>query len=300
MSKIAKLNHLFGITNQLKFEVDANGLVMVNIDNEFAEASLCLQGAHLLSWIPKMQKPVIWLSDNAIFSKNKSIRGGVPICWPWFGAHQTEKKYPAHGFARTQEWKPVESLVMPDGRTCFTLQLFPNEITQQFWKYEFELRLQVIVGKKLEMILITKNMSDQVFSIGQAFHTYFNVSNINQVSVQGLENVTFIDALEDWKRKSESDPITINAEIDRIYLDAGDDCIIKDLEFMRSIRISKTGSKSTVVWNPWIEKSIRMGDMGEDGYKNMVCVETTNATEDVVSIAPGEEHQMSVCYQLES
>lgn len=300
MSEIAALNHLFGITNQLEFEADVSGLVMVEIDNQFAKASLCLQGAHLLSWTPRNQKPVIWVSEDAIFSVGKSIRGGIPICWPWFGTHSTERNFPAHGFARTQIWKPVESQAMPDGRTCLTLKLLPDKVTQQFWNYAFELKLQVIVGKKLEMVLITKNLSDQTFTIGQAFHTYFNVSKINQISVQGFENVIFIDALEDWKQKSESEPITINAEIDRIYLDSGDDCVIKDPGFMRSIRISKYGSKSTVVWNPWIEKSIRMGDMGLEGYQNMVCVETTNAMEDVVAIASGKEHQLSVCYQLDN
>ncbi len=301
MIDISTLNAQFGHTDQLIFESVESGLMVVNINNQHAKARLSLQGGHLLSWGPKGKESVIWLSQDAVFSEGKSIRGGIPICWPWFGAHSLNNSFPAHGYARTLNWKVVKTEVISGGSTFMALQLSQESVLQEYLIADVELELQVTVGEKLEMALITRNSSDEVITIGGALHTYFNVSDIQNVTINGLENQTFIDALDKWQRKKETDPITINSEIDRIYLDTPEnDCIIVDAGFKRRIRISKQGSHSTVVWNPWIDKSERMGDMGRDGYKNMICVETTNAADDVIMIEPGDEHRLSVCYEVES
>ena len=301
MIDISTLNAQFGQLDQLMFESVESGLMVVNINNQHAKAKLSLQGGHLLSWEPKGEESVIWLSQDAVFSEGKSIRGGIPICWPWFGADLVNNSFPAHGYVRTQNWNVLKTEALSDGSTFISLKLSQESVPQEYLMADVELELQVTVGDKLEMALITRNASEEVITIGGALHTYFNVSNIQNVTINGLENQTFIDALGKWQRKKETDPITINAEIDRIYLDTPEnDCIIVDAGFKRRIRISKQGSHSTVVWNPWIDKSERMGDMGTDGYKNMVCVETTNAADDVITIESGGEHRMSVCYEVES
>ena len=301
MTEISTLNAQFGLVNQLRLEPAEDGLVIVNINNRHAKASLSLQGGHLLSWQPISEKGVIWLSQDAVFSKGRSIRGGVPVCWPWFGAHPTNNTFPAHGYARALDWKVINTKDLSGGSTFIALQLLQENVPEEYRLLNLDLELQVTVGKKLEMALITRNFSKETITIGGALHTYFNISDIQNVTIFGLENQPFIDALDDWQRKNEVDPIKINAEIDRIYQDAPEnDCTIVDTGYQRRIRLSKQGSHSTVVWNPWIDKSERMGDMGRDGYRTMVCVETTNAADDVITIEPGGEHRLSVCYEVES
>ena len=304
MHDISILNKQFGIANKLKFELTTSGQVIIQINNQFAKASLALQGAHLLSWKLTEGEEVIWLSEDAVFSKGKSIRGGIPVCWPWFGSHSDENTFPSHGYVRTAEWEVTETKELIDGRTYLGLKLSQEILKEKYHFDGLDLELQVIVGETLEMVMISRNSSEKVITVGGAFHTYFNVSNIQNITIRGLENQIFIDALNNGQQKKEAEPILINAEIDRIYLDDpessnNNDCVIEDTGWMRKIRISKQGSYSTVVWNPWIEKSKKLGDMGNDGYKNMICVETTNAANDVVSIEPGGEHCLSVCYQLE-
>lgn len=299
MIELSELSHCFAIPDQITFETKDEDLVFIRITNPFATALISMQGAHLISWIPAGQQPVIWLSQDARFNKGKSIRGGVPICWPWFGSHAQEKSFPAHGFARSQPWQIRRTEQLPDDRSLLVFQLQPQAEMHNFWPYPSELELQMIIGDRLEMTLITHNTGSEPIMIGEALHTYFNVSHIDQLSVHGLKNREFIDTLDQNRRKRETDPIRINAEIDRIYVDTIDDCVIQDTGWQRQIRISKQGSGSTVVWNPWIDKSARMGDMGQGGYQKMLCVETTNAADDVVRIMPGEKHVMSVIYQVE-
>jgi D-hexose-6-phosphate mutarotase len=156
------------------------------------------------------------------------------------------------------------------------------------------------VGATLELDLITRNTGPESITIGDALHTYFAVSDVRNIAVDGLDGCTYIDKLDSDKHKQQSGPVTFAAETDRIYLDASADCLINDAGMQRRIRIGKRGSRSTVVWNPWLEKAEGMGDMGENGYLNMLCIESTNAADDVVTIAPGDEHHLWVSYQVES
>ena len=302
MQQIIKLNMQFGITDQLTFETGEGNRVFIHVVNEFADAHLSLQGAQLLSWKPRFcSDDVIWVSEKAVYSGGRSIRGGIPVCWPWFGAHPTEETFPAHGFARGQSWKMVETKALPDGRTFLALRLSQETISSEYKINGADLELQIIIGEKLEMSMVTMNSSEKQITIGGAFHTYFNVSDIQNVLIQGLEGQTFIDTLDDWQRKKEDGSIRISGEIDRIYYDSPDiESIIEDKGLGRRIKVKKKGSHSTVVWNPWIDKSERMGDMGIDGYRTMVCVETTNAADDVLTIEPGGEHRLAVCYEVES
>ena len=305
MSEISRLNAQFGLSSKLvgkiKFESGVGGLVVLHVDNQFAQVSLCLQGAHLLSWLPKSeQEDVIWISKEAVFSSGRSIRGGIPLCWPWFGAHPTKDSLPSHGFARVNNWKVLETKVLTGGIIYFSLQLSQDTVKEEYRVDGAELELQVRVGEKLEMSLITRNSANKTITVGGAFHTYFNISNIQDVTILGLDDQRFIDTLDNWTPKKEAAPIRINEEIDRIYFDSPNiESIVEDPGFGRRVKISKKGSHSTVVWNPWIDKSKALGDMGIDGYKNMICVETSNAADDVITIEAGGEHCLSVCYQLE-
>ncbi|MFK8066767.1 MAG: D-hexose-6-phosphate mutarotase [Gammaproteobacteria bacterium] len=298
------LSKKFGIPDQIKFETTDQDLIIVHIDNVYAKVKICLQGAQLLSWIKKDQiknlPDVIWLSEDAALTKGRSIRGGIPICWPWFGAHPIEKGFPSHGYARTQAWELIKVEKFTNGKTFLSLRLIQDGVTEQHRLKGVECELQISIGEKLEMVLISKNTGREMITVGGAFHTYFNVSDISNIRIEGLENKSYIDTLDGWQNKKETESIKIDSEIDRIYQDEpANDNVIIDRGLDRKIRIRKRGSHSSVVWNPWIEKSTRLGDMGIDGYRKMICVETCNAAEDVISIKAGGEHRLSVCYSLE-
>jgi dihydroxy-acid dehydratase len=294
----------FAIQGQLSFRTGAGGLTYVDIDNDGGRATICLQGAHVVSYRPKSQAtPVVWVSDAAKFAPGKSIRGGAPVCWPWFGAHPGEASFPAHGFARTVEWEVTGSRKRNDARTEITLQLVDAPQTRAQWPHPSRLTLTVVVGDKLEMQLATANTGDAAFEIGEALHTYFHISDIGAVSVTGLEGADYHDKVENFARKTQRGEVKFAGEVDRVYVNAPGDCVIVDAGLKRRIRIAKSGSQSTVVWTPWTEKAEKMGDMGRgmggEGWREMVCVESGNAMDNVVTVAPGATHTMRVVYSVE-
>ncbi|MFN3716222.1 MAG: dihydroxy-acid dehydratase [Thiobacillus sp.] len=294
----------FAIPGQLQFREGAGGLIYADIDNHGGRATVCLQGAHLVSFRPKSQtEPVVWVSEAARFGPGKSIRGGAPVCWPWFGAHATEASFPGHGFARTVQWEVVGSKKRSDVRTELTLRLVPTDATRKQWPHATPVTLTITVGCALEMALATTNDGDAPVTISEALHTYFQISDIGGVSVSGLENTAFYDKVADMKKSKSKNAIAFKGEVDRVYVNTPADCVIDDPGLKRRIRIAKTGSNSTVVWTPWKEKADKMGDMGgvdNSGWRNMVCVESGNAMDNVVTLAPGASHTMTVKYTVES
>jgi glucose-6-phosphate 1-epimerase len=297
-----QLDTQFGIRGQLEFREDASGLVVAEIRNQQANASLCLQGAHLMTWQPRNQSvPVIWLSRDAKLAAGKSIRGGAPVCWPWFGPHASESGFPGHGYARTVSWKVMESGSEPDGATRVTLRLADSEKTHAQWPHACTLDLTVIVGDTLRMELTTENTGAADFVIGEALHTYFQISDIGAVRVKGLEGCEYWDKVGGSVLKKQVGAISFSGETDRVYINTAAECMIEDDKLKRRIHVAKAGSLSTVVWTPWTDKANKMGDMGQpDGWREMVCVETVNAMENVVKVAAGSRHTMIVEYRAES
>jgi len=298
---IATLNRKFAIVGQLEFTAEANGMGVARIANSHAQSSIALQGAHIMTFQPNGEAPLIWLSPAAKLAPGKSIRGGVPVCWPWFGAHATESSFPAHGFARTVLWQVTASEALPDGRTRITFELPQGAIPSAQWPHACRVRLVVTVGQTLEVELITENTGNAPFNIGEALHTYLALSDVGNVRITGLEDCVYLDKADEFRRKAQAGTITIASEVDRVYVNTEADCLIEDRGLKRHIRIAKRGSRSTVVWNPWIEKSVKMGDFGSDtGYRSMVCVESANAAENMVSVAPGKAHSLCVVYSTEA
>ena len=299
---ITALNTQFGIEGQLSFSEDASGLVVAKIDNAQGTASLCLQGAHLMSWQPKSQSvPVVWLSRDAKLAAGKSIRGGAPVCWPWFGAHSTEAGFPGHGFARTVPWRVIESGVEPDGATRLTLRLVANDKTRVQWPHDCNVDLTVIAGETLRMEMSTENTGSTDFVIGEALHTYFQIGDIGAVRVSGLEGCEYWDKVGGSSLRVQDGAISFPAETDRVYINTAAECVIHDDQLKRRIHVAKSGSLSTVVWTPWAEKAGKMGDMGQpDGWREMLCVESANAIDNLVKVAAGTRHTLIVEYRAES
>lgn len=302
MTTAQQLNKQFGIAGQLNFREDASGLIVAEIDNAQAAVSLCLQGAHLMTWRPKSQaEPVVWLSRDAKLAAGKSIRGGAPVCWPWFGAHASDASFPGHGFARTVPWTVIESGSEPDGATRLTLRLVESEKTRAQWPHSCTLDLTVIVGETLRMEMTTENTGAEEFVIGEALHTYFRIGDIGAVRVTGLEGCDYWDKVGGSALRKHDGAIGFSGETDRVYIDTAAECVIEDDKLKRRIRVAKSGSLSTVVWTPWTEKANKMGDMGQpEGWREMVCVESVNAIDNVVTVAAGTRHTLIVEYSAES
>ncbi|MGE0225812.1 MAG: D-hexose-6-phosphate mutarotase [Acetobacteraceae bacterium] len=300
MTTVDTLTRRFSSGHQLSFR-DVNGLIVADIDTPQAAAALCLQGAHLMTWRPKAQaEPVVWLSKLAKLAPGKSIRGGAPVCWPWFGPHATDTRLPAHGFARTVPWELAEARITGDGTVELVLTLPGSEQTRALWPHRARAELRVTIGATLKAALTTVNEDDHPIVIGEALHTYFHIGDIGAVRVTGLDGRAYLDKVDGGARTRQEGAIAFAGETDRIYLDTADECVIEDPQLRRRIRIAKTGSHSTVVWTPWTEKADKMGDFGPDGWRNMVCVESANAADDVVTVAPGTHHTLAVEYRVEN
>lgn len=292
-SEIDTLNRRFGIPNHLHFSSDPNEFVVAEINNFHARASLCLQGAQVLTFQPINHDPVLYLSKAARYVGGKSVRGGIPVCWPWFGPHATDAQKPAHGIARSSLWRIIETVALNDGATRVVLELAPVAEHRTLWPYDTRVQLHVSVGPTLTVELVTHNESTQPIQISEALHTYFQVSDIESVSVSGLQGCTYVDKVTGGAPAIQQQAISIHGETDRVYLHTAAECIIHDPGLRRRIHIAKTGSRSTVVWNPWSEKALKLGDLGDDGYRCMLCVETANALDDSVSVAAGKEHRLT-------
>lgn len=299
---IEELNKKFSFTdgdNTLRFIQGKGDIPVVEIQNKQASAIISLQGAHVLSWKPHAEDEVIWLSDDARFAMGKSVRGGIPLCWPWFGAHDSNDDFPAHGFARTVLWQVVDVKALSEDETQITFRLETNQLDnnlQAMWPQATVAEYRLNISKTLTMELITFNQSDETITIGQALHTYFNINDISQSKIYGLEDKTYLDKTEDFNSKVQNGPVIIDSEVDRVYLDTADDVVIDNNE--RKIHIKKQGSHTTVVWNPWKEVADKMGDLGKDGYRKMLCVESANANNDVVEIKAGEQYSLLVTYAI--
>lgn len=296
---IDEMNSEYGITGQLTFVTGEGGLPFIEIDNGKARAVISVYAGQLLSYQPAGEaEDLMFLSGQAYYQEGKAIKGGVPICWPWFGADPEGKGRPAHGFVRNRMWDVRTTEATADGDTRVTLGLVDNDETREIWPQAFDLSLEITVGETLGLALITRNTGDLAYAITQAMHTYFRVGDIDQVKVLGLEDTDYLDKVDAGRQKTQHGPITIAEEVDRIYYCGSNaELAIADAALGRRIRISSSGSKTAVVWNPWEKIAAEMADLADDDYRRFICVETTNAAADVVKIEPGAEARLCATYQ---
>jgi glucose-6-phosphate 1-epimerase len=290
---INKLNQSFAISEYVNFESGEAGLPFIHISNSKAQATICLQGAHITNYTPVGQKPVIWMSSAVQYKAGKAIRGGIPICWPWFGGHPTDAAKPAHGFARNSLWAVRATEQIGDDKTRIVLQLTEDESSFALFPYHFSLQYIITIGEVLDIKLVAQNLSCEQMVVTSALHTYFQIDNIANTELSGLENTHYLDKFADGKEKLQGDKVIISEATDRVYLNTKSDCILDDKGNSRSIKICKTGSNTTVVWNPWAENAQKMADFGDDDYLQMICVEAANAAKDVVTLQEGECYTIS-------
>ena len=264
--------------------MDFSGLPGWRLRFGAAQLDICQQGAQILSYFADIaQPPLIWLSDCAEYVKGQGVRGGVPVCWPWFGAieynpaavqNMTTADAPFHGLARTVDWQLLDSSTDSDA-VCLTLQLDASQALAG-WPHAAMLQLQIELGERLTIGLQNHNLGTQPLAISQALHTYFAVSDIRQVTVQGLENCPYHETLENWQLREQDGALSFSGETDRVYLQVPEYLQIVDTGWQRRIHLRTQGSHSAIVWNPWIEKAGCMEDFGAEEFERMICVETGN------------------------
>ena len=296
---IEQLNRDYGIAGHIKFIEGEGDFPFILISNRSATALISVYAGQVLSFQPADEpEDLLFLSQKAYYDEGKAIRGGIPVCWPWFGADSRDLQRPNHGFVRNSLWTVLGTTAVTDFETKVKLGLMESSKTEELWPQAFALALEISVGKSLTLELITRNTGNKTFSITQAFHTYFQVGNIKQVKVLGLENTHYFDKLDAGAQKAQIGAVTISEEVDRIYTDVKNALIIDDARFDRRIRITSTGCKSAVVWNPWLETSAKMADLGDDDYKRFLCVEAGNVATDSVQIPPGSQYSLLTHFQI--
>jgi glucose-6-phosphate 1-epimerase len=295
---IAQLNEHFGLPGVLVFHATASGLIHADITTPQATATVYLQGAHVAAWQPKGQQPAIFLSRKSDFAPGKPIRGGVPIAFPWFANRHDGKTGPSHGFARIQDWTlAFAALAGDDLHMTFTLG--PTEISRNLGYDNFRLAYQLTIGRTLTMELTVVNDAATPLVFEEALHTYYAVSDIHEVTVTGLEGVTYLDKNDNFQPKIQHGAITITEPTDRVYLNTTSPCVLYDTGSKRRVTIAKTGSNTTVVWNPWESGALKIADLDPTEWHEYIAVETVNAAANAVTLAPGTKHVMQAHVTVE-
>ncbi|MCU7801062.1 MAG: D-hexose-6-phosphate mutarotase [gamma proteobacterium symbiont of Lucinoma myriamae] len=306
-----KISRHFSLDEKLNFIEVSPGFPIIKVNNKWASATISLYGGQILEFQPHDQiKPVLWLSDKAIYKHGKAIRGGVPICWPWFGDYDDGSLFaegsslPAHGFARTLMWDIVSTESLANDVTQIVLHMPCQKNCQQYQTiqphFECDLKLKISISKELKLELMTSNRGDHEVSISNALHAYFNVSDIHNLSISGLEQVSYSDKLQEGKMFMQETEFSLTQETDRIYVDTKSDVTLNDTGFSRTITIKKQNSLSTVVWNPWYENSKCMSDMSDEAWLSMVCIEPANVHTNQTTLQPGEIQQLTTSITVEN
>ncbi len=288
---LGALNGLFAIPGHLHFEAGQGGLTKAVVDNPLATCELYFHGAHVTAYHPKGFEETLWLSDAAIFTEDKAIRGGIPLCWPWFGPHPSDAALPQHGFARNSFWTLFGTSVNGRGETVLRLGLQDSDATRSLFSREFMLEYVVTVGSTLTLELTTTNRGSEPFEITEALHSYFRVTSIEETVIEGFADKTYRDKTDGGSQKCQIGAVVVTEETDRVYDDADPSCCLRCAD--RMIEIAKFGSAHTVVWNPWQEKAAAMGDFDDDGYRHMVCIEAANTGEGGIILNPDASHTLT-------
>lgn len=267
-----------------------------------AQLDICQQGGQILSYFPDVeQPPLIWLSDCAEYQQGQGVRGGVPVCWPWFGDIQrnpqavqkmTTADAPFHGLARTLDWQLLNSSA--DSHSVqLCLQLDASKGLAG-WPHAATVQLHVELGERLTLRLDNHNLGAQPLAISQALHTYFAVSDIHQVKVQGLEGCPYYETLEQWQLREQVAALSFSGETDRVYLQVPEHLQIVDTGWQRRIHLRTQGTCSAIVWNPWIVKAHTLSGFASNAWQQMLCIENANVLDDYVLLAPGAQHSLQL------
>lgn len=244
------------------------GLPLLRVQTSLCSAVIALQGAQLLDFQTTNGEPLLWLSPNCDFSPGVALRGGVPICLPWFGPHPTDATKPKHGFARNQPWQLTHALLVTGGAAELTFRF--NSTASSLFAFSFSAELKMTLGHTAKLELTVINTDEKAFDCSYVLHSYYNVSHLNDAVVKGLSGKTYRDKLENYTDKTQVGDVRFPTEVDRVFPGITNNLSI---ESTPHIAISHHNSPSVVVWNPGAENAAKMADVGAGNEQHYICVE---------------------------
>lgn len=290
-AEIAEQDRRFGIPGIARIVAGNGGLTKVCVTKGATQGEIYLHGAHVTSWKPPGTQEVLFVSSESQWESDRAIRGGVPICFPWFGGKADDHSAPAHGFVRIVAWK-LESIVQTGDAVTVSMSTESSSATKKWWPADFHLSYRATFGSELTLELVVKNAGTTSLRFEEALHTYFRLGNIETAQLLGLNSVHYVDKTDLNRKKMQTGPIVIVSETDRVYLNTSAAIELHDPALNRCIGVAKENSLTTVVWNPWVEKAKAMSDFGDAEWPHMICVETSNVLDFSVELMPGQEHRM--------
>jgi glucose-6-phosphate 1-epimerase len=293
-AKIETLNERFSIPGIARI-VHGNGdLPKILVETSEATAEIYLYGAQVTSWKPAGVDEVLFVSEKSYWEAGRAIRGGIPICFPWFRAKADDPHAPSHGFVRTREWQ-VESISREAAESvCICLCTESDDSTLRWWPFDFRLEYRVTVGASLRLELSMKNCGRSALRFEEALHTYFKVGDVEVARVRGLDSITYLDNRDGNREKMQSGHLSLSKQTDNAYRNATGAVEILDPVLGRTLITEKQGSASTIVWNPWSDGAASMADLGNDEWRRMLCAEGANILSSALTLEPGRSHVMAI------
>ncbi len=295
VQNLTQLNESFALPGILTFD-EHDGLARAQVTLPTCNATVYLHGAHLTHWQPADQQPVLFLSPTSAFAPDKAIRGGIPICFPWFGNGPSGARKPSHGFARLEEWTFAFAALAGE-KLHLTFTLAPTEQSRAFGFDSFRAAYEIILGadegRTVTLRLTVANSGDQPLQFEEALHSYFHIGDPRTTTVTGLESATFLDKTDQARPKQTSaGPLTFQKQTDSVFAANQATIKIHDPQYTRTLTIAKQNSATTVVWNPFPEASANLPDLPPDAWQHFLCVEAANTGTDAITLAPGETHSL--------
>jgi glucose-6-phosphate 1-epimerase len=276
------------------------GLASLQLQGAFGSAQFFLQGAHLTRFHPRSQNEMLFVSAQSHFAPGKAIRGGIPVIFPWFGPREGHPESPMHGLVRTRDWELTDIKVPDNGSASVTFQMQSSPETLVLWPHAFALKLHFTLGETLHIAWEVSNTGSTPFVFEQALHPYFPVADVHHARVHGLHHCRFLDKTAGPELQTDlHENVRFTRETDRLYFDTEAPLVLEDPAAKQRLLISKKGSRSSVVWNPWIAKAAALADLADDEWQKFVCVEQVNAKHNAITLAPGEQHRMEAEFRSE-
>ncbi len=297
---IAALHERFAIPGVVEIVTGNGGLPKVRITTGLATAEIYLYGAQVTAWQPSGAAEVLFVSQQTRWEEGRAIRGGIPICFPWFRGKADNPKAPSHGVVRTKKWT-LNSVSEKAGTVEVVLSTTSDEVSRRWWPHEFHIAHHITVGAELKLELIVTNTGSEEaepMRFEEALHTYFAVGDATKVRVTGLDGVAYLDNMDSNREKLQRGDVTYSQPTDSAYLNTSSAVELIDPVLRRKIRTAKANSLTTVVWNPWQEGAAALADLGDAEWQSMACVEASNIMEYAVMLAPGKQHSIHAAITL--
>jgi glucose-6-phosphate 1-epimerase len=296
---IEELNARLGIAGRAQVLAGEAGIPKVHVTAPQCNGEMQLHGAQVTSWKPAGAEEAIFLSRQARWEEGKAIRGGIPVCFPWFRAKADDSRAPAHGVVRTKIWT-LESVEQNADGITVSMSTQSDPDTRRWWPADFRVLHRVTFGSELRLELTVSNTGANPFLFEEALHTYYRVGDVRKVRVRGLDRVTYLDNTDSNKKKKQNGDVVISSPTDNAYMNTQNPLQLIDPVLNRSIQVTKQHSDSTVIWNPWAEGARALSDLGDDEWQDMVCVEGSNILENAVELATSADHKITVTMTVNS